>query len=148
MPRYETQEAVFDVPQGCVDGSVTALEYLRPAGGTYRIAVVRSAPEGKTLTALVDDRLVEQRRKLSFFEPVRREERLVAGLPCVELVGTYQEEDARVYQRALCTLVRGQFVVLAVLGALAHKDELDSVFDGAVGTLRLRKDQESEAGHE
>ena len=89
MPFYHTQEAGFDIPAGWTDGSVNVLEYPRPEG-LIRLVLARTPEGGKPLSALVEARLVEQRRQLPFYELTRRAEALTAGVPSIETVATFE----------------------------------------------------------
>lgn len=67
MGLYITQEAGFELPANWIDASVNLLEYTRPEG-TIRVGLSRTERGGKDLAKCLEERLVEQRRKLPFFD--------------------------------------------------------------------------------
>lgn len=137
MGFYQTNEAGFDVPAGWVDASVNRLEYDRP-GGPLRIGITRAPREGKDLTTLVGERLVEQRRGLHSFELLGRADRLVGGVPAVDLQVKHADATGRAYHRTLAIAVREKLVLVVVSGLEAHRAELDALFERVASTLEVR----------
>lgn len=137
MPFYRTQEAGFDIPSGWVDGSVNALEYRRPEG-IFRLLVARTVTEGKPLADLVEMRLTDMRRKLPFFELERRAEGVTGEMPSVEIAATFREGEQELYQRGLCIVFNGIFLVISVHGPLRLRVEMDAVFERVSATARPR----------
>ncbi|MDI1436345.1 MULTISPECIES: DcrB-related protein [Polyangium] len=137
MSLYITHEAGFELPANWVDGTVNLLEYARPEG-TIRVGVSRSERGGKDLAACVEERHVEQRRKLPFFELLGRSERLCAGLPAIDVKVTYEDSKQKIYQRTLGFVIGGRFVSLGVTATLSQQAEADAIFERAASTLSLR----------
>jgi hypothetical protein len=93
---------------------------------------------GKDLSACLEERLVDQRRRLPFFELLRRSDRLCAGLPAIDAAFTYEEASQKTYQRTLAFVIGGRFFMLGVIGTLAQQAEVDAIFERAASTLALR----------
>jgi len=137
LSLYITQEAGFELPANWVDGTVNLLEYTRPEG-VIRVGVARNDRQGKDLAGCVEERLVEQRRKLPFFELLGRSERLSAGLPAIDVKVTYEDAKQKTYQRALSFVIGGRFVSLGVTAPLSQQAEADAIFERAASTISLR----------
>lgn len=138
MSLYITQEAGFELPANWVDASVHLLEYARPEG-KIRVGLSRTERGAKDLSACYEERLVEQRRKLPFFEIVGRGERLCAGVAAIDARMTFQDASQKMVQRTLSFVIGGRFFVLGVTGALAQEAEVDAIFERAASTLSLRQ---------
>jgi len=138
MGLYLTQEAGFELPANWLDASINVLEYARPEG-KLRVALSRTERLGQDLAASMQDRLVEQRRQLPFFELLERSDRLTANIPSVDTKVTFEESSQRVYQRSLSFVMGTRFYVLGVSASEAMRAEVDAVFERAVTTLSPRQ---------
>lgn len=137
MALYMTQEAGLELPAGWIDASINLLEYARP-GGPIRVGVSRTERGAKDLSACVEDRLTEQRRKLPFFELEGKSARTVAGQPAIEVLARHEEASQRTYHRSLSLVIGKRFLVLIASGPEAHRAEIDAIFERAASTLALR----------
>lgn len=141
MPEYRTQEAYFELPSGWVDASVNTLEYARPEG-TLRLVVTR-VPRGKDkLDKLVEDRLVEQRRRLPFFEVKGRQDKTISNTPCAEILIGYRDGDTSMLQRTVSFVIGSRFVVFAAVGRLDQEVEVTALLDRALDSLEVRKNDD------
>jgi hypothetical protein len=137
MGLYMTQEAGFEVPADWLDASVNVLEYAR-SGGPIRVGLLRTQRDGKALEACVEDRLIEQRRKLPLFELCGRSSRTVAGQPAVDVGAKHAEGSQTMYHRSLSFVLGKQFLVLVTSGPEAHREEIDVIFERASSSVALR----------
>ncbi|MDI3291216.1 DcrB-related protein [Polyangium sp. 15x6] len=137
MGLYITQEAGLELPANWTDATVNLLEYPRPEG-TIRVGVSRTEQGGKDFTACFEERLVEQRRKLPFFELVARSDRLCAGLSAIDSKVHYEASSQKVVQRSLSFVIGGRFFVLGVAGTLSQEAEVDAIFERVASTVTLR----------
>lgn len=135
---YATQEAMFELPAGFGDASLHRLVYKRATGNVH-VVVSRTPGQNKTLEQLTTIRLRDQQRSLAYFELGQRSERLVAGTPAADVSLFYADADHKIYQRSASLLVTGTLVLLAVQGPAASREEIDGIFEHALGTLVFRQ---------
>jgi hypothetical protein len=140
LSLYITQEAGFELPATWVDASINLLEYARPEG-TIRLGLTRYERGTRDLAACLEERLVEHRRKLPFFELLGRSDRLCAGLPAIDASFTYEDASQKMVQRSLAFVIGPRFFLLGVMGATAQQAEVDAIFERAASTLSLRARQ-------
>lgn len=138
MGEYRTQEAYFELPPGWLDASINTLEYPRPEG-KLRLIVTR-IPSGKdTLAKLVDDRLVEQRRRLPFFELIERQEKTISNTACSEIAIGFRDGETPMLQRAVSFLIGSRLVVFAAMGKRAQEAEVTALLGRALDSLEVRR---------
>ncbi|MDC3956784.1 DcrB-related protein [Polyangium jinanense] len=137
MGFYQTQEAGFELPANWTDASINMLEYPRPEG-LIRVGLSRAERGNRDLAASLEEVIVEQRRKLPFFELLGRVDRVCGGLPGIDTRVTYEESSRKVYQRALSFVIGGRFFVLGVKGTATQEAEVDAMFERAASTFTLR----------
>ena len=135
---YATQESSFELPSGFGDASINRLVYKRPTGDTL-VMVSRLPSQGKTLEQATTARLRDQQRALAYFELGQRSERQVAGAPASDVSLFYSDKDRKNYQRSASFLIRGTVIILGVQGPAASRDEIDRIFEHALGTLVFRQ---------
>lgn len=135
---YGTQEASFAIPAGYADGTLNRLVYKR-AGGDLLIVVGRTPAQGKSLEEVVTVRLRDQQRSIPYLEVGERSPRQVDLQTAVDVRLTFVEKQQKKYQRSVSIAVDKNVVVVAVLGPLDSRDEIDGVFDTAVASMTFRK---------
>ncbi len=135
---YATQEALFEIPTGYGDASLNRLVYKRPTGAVH-VVISRTPAQGKTLAQLTAIRLRDQQRALPFFELGQQSERLVSGAPTADVSLFYADADRKIYQRSASFLIGGNLALLAVQGPAAAREEIDGMFEHALGTLVFRQ---------
>ncbi len=142
MPLYSIHEGEFELPAGLRDASVNTLEYPRQPS-PIRLFVSRMPAGGRALPDLVEERIVEQRRRVAGYALASRSERRVGEVPAAEVRSAFREGTVAMLQRVLHLVTRDRFVTLGVSGPEALAEEIDSMFEKAASTVTLRTRQEA-----
>jgi hypothetical protein len=137
MPTYDIDEARLTVPEGWHDRTVNTLEYPGREGG-LRVIMSRQPHKGRALGVVVDDVLLEMRRRFAGFEIVSRDEVMVDLQPAIELRLRFKDGPEHLEQRVLWFLHGVQCVSLGVLSSGKTGDEADGIYAEIRKTMRRR----------
>jgi hypothetical protein len=139
MRDYQTNEAMFPIPDDWVDGSNNILQIDDEADGHIRVLVLRAAVEGRTLAQFVEWQIKEFSRRISFFKIVSQGERPLAGRPTATLRATTREKGGEMLQESVTFQAGESFVSLMVVGLTRAEKQIDALFERVTSTVKFKK---------
>jgi hypothetical protein len=139
MRDYQTNEAMFPLPDQWIDGTNNILQLPDEEDGHLRVLVLRAAVEGRTLAQFVEWQIKEFTRRISFFKVVSQGERALDGRPASMLRATTREKPGDMLQQSATFQASGSFVSVMVVGLARSEKQIDALFDRVTSTLKFRK---------
>jgi hypothetical protein len=143
MATYDIDEARLVVPDGWQDRSVNSLEYLGKQG-QLKVIVSRHDHRNRKLTEMVDEIVVDMRRRLAGFEQLAKDEVLLDGQPAIELRVRFKDGPESYDQRSLWLLAGSKCVTVGVLATPKTQEDGEALWAEVRGSLRRRPRDEGE----
>lgn len=144
MATYDIDEARLVVPEGWEDRTLNTLSYPEK-DGTLKVVMTRQQVRGRPLGKILDDLLVDMRRRLAGFELVSREEALVDGQPAFVVALRYRDESALLEQRTIWMMVGKKCVTVGVISSESKAPQAEATFAKIRSTISRRDRDADEA---
>jgi hypothetical protein len=137
MSGYIMNEALFEPPEGWLDGS---LNVLRPADdrADLKLLVLRTARGKEPLAAAVAQQKKVLAQRLGWFELLSESETTVGGRLAFEMRATFKDGAVQLYQRRVTFESGDKLVAIVAAGVVAAEVECDSILARALSTLEFR----------
>jgi hypothetical protein len=137
---YHTDNAVFSVPEGFKDGSVTVLEWTVDGDRRVALTVQREAPRGDaTLEVTVRENLKTLARTLRGFKEKSAGPAEIEGAPGYRVEFEFKHETGALVQQQTYVRTDDAILVVGVTGRPADRATCDGIMDRVVRTLRIRE---------
>ena len=133
-------EAALDLPDGAVDRTVTRVQLSTPSGArtTFIVQRLGIAP-GHTLRAACLSHVRAAETRVSGYTVLFEREGAVDGAPAMEVGVRWRDElgEPR-YTRQAHVFLGGTWLIIAVEGPMAAREELDDLLETTLGSMRIR----------
>lgn len=135
---YHTDNAVFDLPPGFVDRSLTILEWPTATGGRIALTMQREPRQGdRPLDEVVRDNLAKISRTLKGYKELSRTH---FDPPSVARVAfEHRHELTRVVQYQLYVSTLDGLLIFGATGRAADRADCEALFDQVLQSLKLRE---------
>jgi len=134
---YHTDSAVFELPAGFVDRSVTVLEWPSSRGGRVALTMQREPAQGdEPLEVVVRQNLAKMARVLKGFKETGVHVQAAPRLARVSF--ELKQESSRLVQHQLYVPTDDGLLVFGATARHEDRAECETLFDHVIRTLKFR----------